>query len=98
MPGKRQESVDLVIWSAQDRYVVALHSTKPRGELPTADWQQNIKIWDSRTGELLRTLRIRDENREWGHTNLCVVADMHPLDPRILLTAGTKQLKAILKV
>ncbi|ELR15499.1 Bromodomain containing protein [Acanthamoeba castellanii str. Neff] len=39
-----------------------------------------IKVWDAKTGALVHTLR--------GHTNSVYVLDSHPVDPRIIVSAG----------
>ncbi|KAI9100644.1 hypothetical protein DFS34DRAFT_684688 [Phlyctochytrium arcticum] len=55
-------------WSQDDARLITI----------VADCQ--LRVWDSRSGELLKTLD--------GHTCPAWILDSHPIDPRIVLSAG----------
>ncbi|CAB0045267.1 unnamed protein product [Trichogramma brassicae] len=60
--------VTMVCWDRSDEYVV------------TAVSDSTLKIWDSKSGNLIRVLR--------GHLDEIFVLESHPIDPRIILSSG----------
>ncbi|XP_014221198.1 bromodomain and WD repeat-containing protein 3 isoform X1 [Trichogramma pretiosum] len=60
--------VTMVCWDRSDEFVV------------TAVSDSTLKIWDSKSGNLIRVLR--------GHLDEIFVLESHPIDPRIILSSG----------
>lgn len=58
----------MVCWDVSDEWVV------------TAVNDTSLKVWNSKTAELVRVLR--------GHKDEVFVLESHPIDPRIILSAG----------
>ncbi|GLE10143.1 hypothetical protein PINS_up022138 [Pythium insidiosum] len=79
-------AVDTLAWTRDDSRLITLHSTKPDGE--GADWKQRMRIWDPRSGKLLKTLAAVDGPKLHGHVNAVFAMDVHPTDARIVVTAG----------
>ncbi|KAJ0393969.1 hypothetical protein ATCC90586_007835 [Pythium insidiosum] len=79
-------AVDTLAWTRDDSHLITLHSTKPDGE--GADWKQRMRVWDPRSGKLLKTLAAVDGPKLHGHVNAVFAMDVHPSDARIVVTAG----------
>ncbi|EQC36352.1 hypothetical protein SDRG_06457 [Saprolegnia diclina VS20] len=83
--GRRQGaswSADMMMWTTQGERLVTLHSRK--ADADALHIEQAIRIWDPTTLALMMTLR----HHERAHVNAVFAMEVHPLDWRILLTAG----------
>ncbi|KDO20632.1 hypothetical protein SPRG_12989 [Saprolegnia parasitica CBS 223.65] len=83
--GRRQGaswSADMMMWTAHGDRLVTLHSRK--ADATSLHIEQAIRIWDPTTFALVMTLR----HPELAHVNAVFAMEVHPIDWRILLTAG----------
>ncbi|KAG7394367.1 hypothetical protein PHYBOEH_005273 [Phytophthora boehmeriae] len=80
--------VDTLAWTHDDTRLVTLHSVKLNSQAADSIWEQRIRVWDPTTGRLMMTLGAVDQEKKNGHINAVFALDTHPMDWRIVVTAG----------
>jgi len=69
---------DVAVWTAHDLYIVTSQSIVSRQAPPL----QVLQVWDSRDGQCLLSI-------QGAHASSCNIVLPHPLDPYILMSAGS---------
>jgi len=77
-PKQPKYACTMLIWSLDDEYIIA--ASAPFKKSPDARHQAHIQVWDSKNGNEIHSFK--------DHVDKVFVLENHPIDKRLILTAG----------